>query len=408
MKEDALLHFRAALMDKLDITRELSDEEIIAAIDELILGKHADYPLTLREKVRLRDELFCSVRKLDVLQELIDDDTVTEIMVNGPDSIFIERGGKITKLDKSFTSLEKLEDVIQQIVGKCNRVVNESTPIVDARLAGGERVSAVVPPVALDGPILTIRRFPVKPVTMERLIAWGSITEECASFLKRLVEEGYSIVIGGGTGSGKTTFLNALSEFIPGDERIITIEDNAELKIQGIPNLVRLEAKTANTEGGKNVTIRDLIRAALRMRPDRVIVGECRGAEALDMLQAMNTGHDGSLGTLHANSCRDMLIRLETMVLMGETLPLSAIRRQIAAGVDVLVHLGRMRDKSRKLLEISEIVGMEDGEIRLNTLFYRNDEGVLEKCGELYDRKNKRGIRVKKPDERTGLSKTEL
>ena len=408
MKEDALLHFRAALMDKLDITRELSDEEIIAAIDELILGRHADYPLTLREKVRLRDELFCSVRKLDVLQELIDDDTVTEIMVNGPDSIFIERGGKITKLDKSFTSLEKLEDVIQQIVGKCNRVVNESTPIVDARLSGGERVNAVVPPVALDGPILTIRRFPVKPVTMERLIAWGSITEECASFLKKLVEEGYSIVIGGGTGSGKTTFLNALSEFIPGDERIITIEDNAELKIQGIPNLVRLEAKTANTEGGKNVTIRDLIRAALRMRPDRVIVGECRGAEALDMLQAMNTGHDGSLGTLHANSCRDMLIRLETMVLMGETLPLSAIRRQIAAGVDVLVHLGRMRDKSRKLLEISEIVGMEDGEIRLNTLFYRNDEGVLEKCGELYDRKNKRGIRVKKPDERTGLSKTEL
>ncbi|MBP3901257.1 MAG: CpaF family protein [Blautia sp.] len=365
------------LLQKLDITKELSDREILEAIDALILIDNKDYPLTLRQKVQLREELFSSVRKLDVLQDMLDDDSITEIMVNGPDSIFIERDGKIRKLDKSFTSREKLEDVIQQIVGKCNRIVNESVPIVDARLDGGARVNAVVPPVALNGPVLTIRRFPDRPITMDRLIAWGSITEECSEFLKMLVEAGYSIVIGGGTGSGKTTFLGALSEYIPKDERLITIEDNAELKIQGIANLVRLEAKNANSEGRQEVTIRELIRTALRMRPDRIIVGECRGAEALDMLQAMNTGHDGSLGTIHANSCTDMLIRLETMVLMGANLPLEAIRRQIASGVDILVHLGRMKDKSRKVLEISEVIGMEDREIVTKTLFRRNREGIL-------------------------------
>ena len=383
---ETTLHFRSALMEKLDIARELSDEEILEAIDELMLADTSEIPLTLRDKVSLRDELFCSVRKLDVLQELIDDDTVTEIMVNGPDSIFIERDGQITRLDKSFTSLEKLEDVIQQIAGRCNRVINESVPIVDARLQGGERVNAVIPPVALDGPVLTIRRFPDQPVTMDRLIAWGSITEECASFLEKLVASGYSIVIGGGTGSGKTTFLGALSEYIPADQRVITIEDNAELRIQGIPNLVRLEAKNANSEGNREITIRDLIRTALRMRPDRIIVGEVRGAEALDMLQAMNTGHSGSLGTAHANSCPDMLTRLETMVLMGEKLPLEAIRRQIASGIDVLVHLSRMKDRTRKLMEITEIIGMEDGEIVLNPLFQRGADGVLRKVSEMQHR----------------------
>ena len=369
METVPLREFREMLLQKLDITKELSDREILEAIDALILIDNKDYPLTLRQKVQLREELFSSVRKLDVLQDMLDDDSITEIMVNGPDSIFIERDGKIRKLDKS--------DVIQQIVGKCNRIVNESVPIVDARLDGGARVNAVVPPVALNGPVLTIRRFPDRPITMDRLIAWGSITEECSEFLKMLVEAGYSIVIGGGTGSGKTTFLGALSEYIPKDERLITIEDNAELKIQGIANLVRLEAKNANSEGRQEVTIRELIRTALRMRPDRIIVGECRGAEALDMLQAMNTGHDGSLGTIHANSCTDMLIRLETMVLMGANLPLEAIRRQIASGVDILVHLGRMKDKSRKVLEISEVIGMENREIVTKTLFRRNREGIL-------------------------------
>ncbi len=383
METVPLREFREMLLQKLDITKELTDGEILEAIDTLILIDNKDYPLTLRQKVRLREELFSSVRKLDVLQDMLDDDSITEIMVNGPDSIFIERDGKIRKHDKSFTSREKLEDVIQQIVGKCNRIVNESVPIVDARLEGGARVNAVVPPVALNGPVLTIRRFPDRPITMDRLIAWGSITEECADFMKSLVEAGYSIVIGGGTGSGKTTFLGALSEYIPKDERLITIEDNAELKIQGIDNLIRLEAKNANSEGRQEVTIRELIRTALRMRPDRIIVGECRGAEALDMLQAMNTGHDGSLGTLHANSCVDMLLRLETMVLMGANLPLEAIRRQIASGVDVLVHLARMRDKTRKVLEISEVIGMDRGEIVTRTLFRRNKEGILMRTADL-------------------------
>ncbi len=388
MNTNALLHFRGELMEKLDIARELSDEEIREAIDAVMLGDKNSFPLTLRDRTRLREELFCSVRKLDVLQELIDDDSVTEIMVNGPDSIFIERDGKVKKHDRSFTSLEKLEDVIQQIVGRCNRVVNESAPIVDARLAGGARVNAVVPPASIDGPVLTIRRFSEKPVTMERLIAWDSITEECASSLEEMVKDRFSIVIGGGTGSGKTTFLGALSGFIPEDERIITIEDNAELRIQGIPNLVRLEAKSANTEGGREITIRDLIRTALRMRPDRIIVGECRGPEALDMLQAMNTGHAGSLGTAHANSCPDMLIRLETMVLMGASLPLEAIRRQIASGVDILVHLGRMKDKSRKVIEVAEITGMCGGEVELRTLFQRGEDGKLIKCGDPVKRRD--------------------
>ena len=378
MNKEVFQTLRRGLMDRLDLARELSDQEILDEIDQLILSGTPEVCLSLKEKVELRQELFHSVRKLDVLQELIEDETVTEIMVNGPDAIFVERKGKLKKWDKCFTSREKLEDVIQQIVGRCNRVVNEAMPIADARLENGARVNAVIQPVALNGPILTIRRFPDTPVTMEKLISLGSLPRECAEFLAVLVKARYSMVIGGGTGSGKTTFLGALSEYIPSDERIITIEDNAELKIQGIPNLVQLEAKMANVEGASSITIRDLIKAALRMRPDRIVVGEVRGGEAVDMLQALNTGHEGSLSTAHANSARDMLSRLETMTLMGVELPLEAIRRQIASGVDILIHLGRMRDKSRKVLEITEVCGFEDHEIRTRTLYrWKEGEGLI-------------------------------
>ena len=374
MNSDCFRVLRQRLMEKLDLARELSDEEILEEIDDLLLNGTQEEALSLREKIALRQELFYSVRKLDVLQELIDDNTVTEIMVNGPDHIFVERAGKLRKWEKGFTSREKLEDVIQQIVGRCNRVINESMPICDARLENGARVNAVIRPVALEGPILTIRRFPDTPITMEKLIALGSLPLECAQFLATLVKARYSMVIGGGTGSGKTTFLGALSNYIPKDERLITIEDNAELKIQGVQNLVRLEAKMANVDGGTSITIRDLIKTALRMRPDRIVVGEVRGGEAVDMLQALNTGHEGSLSTAHANSAEDMLSRLETMTLMGVDLPLEAIRRQIASGVDILVHLGRMRDKSRKVLEITEVCGFENHEIKTRTL-YRWQEG---------------------------------
>ena len=383
MNKETFRMLRQMLMEELDLSRELSDKEILDVIDELILNQMQEVRLALKEKVQLRQELFYSVRKLDVLQELIEDESVTEIMVNGPDAIFVERAGKLARWDKVFTSREKLEDVIQQIVGRCNRVVNESSPIVDARLENGARVNAVVYPVALNGPILTIRRFPDDPITMEKLISLGSITRECADFLKKLVQARYSMVIGGGTGSGKTTFLGAVAEYIPKDERLITIEDNAELKIRGIDNLVCLEAKMANMAGAASVTIRDLIKSALRMRPDRIIVGEVRGGEAVDMLQSLNTGHDGSLSTLHANSSRDMLSRIETMTLMGIDLPLEAIRRQIASGVDILVHLGRMRDKSRKLLEITEVCGFENGEIQTHPLYQWKEKNGLVKAGEL-------------------------
>lgn len=386
MNRDLFQEIRKDLMELLDLSRELTDQEILNTIDDVILNRRIEYRLSLKEKLELRQALFYSVRKLDVLQELIEDESVTEIMVNGPNAIFIERAGKLMRWNKSFTSGEKLEDVIQQIVGRCNRVVNESMPIVDARLENGARVNAVIRPVALNGPILTIRRFPDQPITMEKLITIGSLTEECADFLKALVQARYSMVIGGGTGSGKTTFLGALSEFIPKDERVITIEDNAELKIQGIENLVRLEAKMANMEGGVSVSIRDLIKSALRMRPDRIVVGEVRGGEAVDMLQALNTGHDGSLSTAHANSARDMLSRLETMTLMGVDLPLEAIRRQIASGVDILIHLGRMRDKSRKVVEISEVMGFENNEITLSTLYEWVEGAGLVKVQPLFHR----------------------
>lgn len=386
MNRETFQAIRDLLMEKLDMSREMTDREILDEIDQLILNRMRDSYISLNEKLQLRQELFYSVRKLDVLQELIEDETVTEIMVNGPDAIFVERGGRLGKWDKSFTSREKLEDVIQQIAGRCNRVINESMPIVDARLENGARVNAVISPVALNGPILTIRRFPDTPITMDRLIALGSLTCECARFLKALVRARYSIVIGGGTGSGKTTFLGALSDYIPEDERIITIEDNAELKIQGVENLVRLEAKMANMEGAVSVSIRDLIKTALRMRPDRIVVGEVRGGEAVDMLQALNTGHEGSLSTAHANSARDMLSRLETMTLMGVDLPLEAIRRQIASGVDILIHLGRMRDKTRKVLEITEVCGYEKNEIITRTLFRREEDLELVQVSKLLNR----------------------
>ncbi len=394
MNEQQLKILREELMECLDTEEELSDQEVQKEIDELLMKRKGTWYLSMKDCVALRRELFDSVRRLDVLQELLEDETVTEIMVNGPDSIFVEREGKIRNYERTFSSREKLMDVIQQIAGRCNRIINESSPVVDARLPDGARVNAVVSPVALDGPVLTIRRFPKDPITMDRLIGMGSITEECVEFLRKLVTARYSILIGGGTGSGKTTFLGALAQYIPKDERIITIEDNAELKIRGIDNLVRLEAKQANLEGGREVSIRDLIRTSLRMRPDRIIVGEVRGAEAVDMLQALNTGHEGSLGTAHANSSLDMLSRLEMMVLMGMSLPLPAIRSQIASGIDILVHLGRMPDGTRKVMEISEVLGYREGEIQLGILYERR-EGILRKKEELHHQEKLQRIGIR-------------
>lgn len=369
---------REMVLKRLDFSRQMSDEEIKEIIDELIIAHSKEYMIGLRDRGRLRQELFYSIRKLDILQELIDDSDVTEIMVNGTDEIFIEKSGQIMGYGMGFESREKLEDVIQRIAAGCNRTVNEASPIVDARLENGSRVNVVLSPVALNGPILTIRRFPDKPIGMKDLIGWGSITEEAASFLSKLVRAKYNIFISGGTGSGKTTFLNALSAFIPKDERIITIEDNAELQIQNIPNLVRMETRNANVEGCKAIGIRDLIKTSLRMRPDRIVVGEVRGGEAIDMMQCLNTGHDGSMSTGHANSSGDMLSRLETMILMGMELPLAAIRQQIASGLDIVVHLGRLRDKSRKVLEIAEIDGMEEGGIKMRPLYEFVEEGEEE------------------------------
>lgn len=366
---------KAEVYKKIDLSREVEDEEIEEIIDECILRKSRSVYLSLPEKNRLKQELFYSIRKLDILQELVDDSGVTEIMVNGTDSIFIERAGALTRWEYHFDSREKLLDVIQQIVAKSNRVVNEASPIVDARLENGARVNVVLDPVALNGPILTIRRFPDHPILMQSLISFGAVSSEAAEFLKLLVMAGYNIFISGGTGSGKTTFLNALSDFIPKDQRVITIEDSAELQLQGVSNLVRMETRNANVEGCQQITIRDLIKSSLRMRPDRIIVGEVRDSAAVDLLSAMMTGHDGSLSTGHANSAADMLSRLEMMVLMGMELPLTAIRRQIASAVDVIVHLGRMRDKSRKVLEISELIGYKEGEIKMNTLFCFEETG---------------------------------
>ncbi len=375
---------RAQILPKIDLTRDVEDEEIDEIIEELILSRSREGFLSLEERLSLRQELFDSIRKKGIIQPLIDDPEVTEIMVNGTGPIFIERAGALYEWDKRFENEAALSDVIQQIAAQSNRVVNEGSPIVDARLENGSRVNVVMNPVALNGPILTIRRFPDKAITMEDLISFGAITPEGADFLKKLVISGYNIFISGGTGSGKTTFLNALSNFIPSSERIVTIEDAAELQIQGIPNLVRLETRNANIEGCRAITMRDLIKTSLRMRPDRIIVGEIRDGAAIDFLQAANTGHDGSLSTGHANSAADMLSRMETMVLMGIELPLPAIRRQIASAVDLIVHLGRLRDKSRKVLEITEVTGYRNQEIELSVLF-RFDGKRLRKTGTLKD-----------------------
>lgn len=380
------------LLESIDYSRENSDEEIRELIDEMLVREGREKPLSLSERSRLRRELFHAVRKLDVLQELVDDPQITEIMINGPNKIFIEQNGRLMESELRFDSEEKLQNVIQQIVSDCNRTVNEASPIVDARLANGARVNVVLNPVALNGPIVTIRRFPDKPITMEDLVSFGSITEEACEWLSRLVRAKYNIFISGGTGSGKTTFLNALSNYIPGEERIITIEDSAELQIRNIRNLVRMETRNANVEGCREITIRDLIKTSLRMRPDRIIVGEVRGGEAFDMMQCLNTGHDGSMSTGHANSSRDMLSRLENMILMGIEIPLEAIRQQIASGIDIIVHLGRLRDKTRKVLEIVEVRGFEKGEIVLSPLYRFEEEGetgggkilgTLQKKGEL-------------------------
>lgn len=372
--EEVFETLRKEILKELEFSGDISDERLEEIIAQKLSKYSREHYISLERKVLLGKELLHSMRKLDILQDLIDDESVTEIMVNGYKTIFIEKDGALFKTQKEFASNQRYSDIIQQIVAGCNRAVNDSSPIVDARLSGGSRVNIVLNPIAINGPIMTIRRFPDSPFTMKQLIGIGSITEEAAEFLKAAVRAGYNIIVAGGTGSGKTTFLNALSAYIPPDERIITIEDSAELQIQGIENLVRLETKNANVEGCTPITIRDLIKTSLRMRPDRIIVGEVRGAEAMDMIcSAMNCGHDGSMSTVHANSAKDTIGRLETMILMAVDLPVNAIRRQICSGVDIIVHLGRMRDKSRKVLEISELDRYENGEIVFNNL-YRFEE----------------------------------
>lgn len=383
--EEIFEKLRSDIMAALDLSREQNDEEIYRFIETEVEEYSQNNLLTLKEREQLEHLLFNSLRKYDAIQELLEDADVTEIMINGASHIFYEKKGKLFQAQTHFSSEQKLSDVIQQMAGNSNRMVNEASPIVDTRLADGSRVNIVLSPISIDGAAVSIRKFPKTPILMEDLIRIGSITEEAAAFLKVLVAVGYNIFISGGTGSGKTTFLNALSQYIPREERIITIEDSAELRLVDKPNLVRLETRNQMFDGVKPITIRDLIRTALRMRPERIVVGECRGEEALDMLQAMNTGHDGSLSTGHANSCRDMLSRLETMVLMGMELPLAAIRSQIASGLDILVHLGRMRDKSRKVLAITEVIGMQDGEIVLKDLYryVEKSPDVEMACGKL-------------------------
>lgn len=351
------------------MSQEIIDEKVLELIDRSLL-EHPDIGyVSLEGRIRLRKELFNAVRRMDVLSDLLEDDSITEIMINGYDQIFVEKDGRIQSFSQSFESEDRLASIIQQIVAGCNRLVNEAVPIVDARLPDGSRVNVVLPPVALDGPTMTIRKFPKEKMTMERLIELGALDEKAAGFLKLLVKARYNIFVSGGTGAGKTTFLNALSDYIPKTERIITIEDSAELQLRDVENLVRMETRNSNVEGENAITIRDLIKASLRMRPDRVIVGEVRDSAAIDMLTAMNTGHDGSLSTGHANSAYDMITRLESMVLMGIELPMEAVRRQIASAVDIIIHLGRLRDGSRKVTEICEVTGIENGQVQLTSLY---------------------------------------
>jgi pilus assembly protein CpaF len=381
LKQELFHDLKKEIKDSLDLSHEVSDEQLLGRIEETIFRIASDYGWTSTDMLAGVKRIFDSFRGLDILQPLIDDPTVTEIMVNGHTCIFFERLGSVERYPYELESAEKLEDLIQMIVSKVNRIVNQATPIVDARLKDGSRVNIVLPPASLSGPTLTIRKLPAKPLEMQDLIRMESISAEAAEMLKMMVECGFNLFIGGGTGSGKTTFLNALSAWIPEHERVITIEDSAELQIQSVPNLVRMETRNANTEGKGAISMRELIRSSLRMRPNRIIVGEVRGAEALDMLAAMNTGHDGSLSTGHANTSIDMLSRLETMVLSAAPLPIEVIRKQIASALDVIVHISRMRDRTRKVTEIHQVVGLKDGEVQLQPLF------VFEESGETPDGK---------------------
>jgi pilus assembly protein CpaF len=389
MNEEMFRQLRSDIRESLDVTSAVGNRELTAHIERITFERESLRHLTAQEKHELVRRLFDSFRGLDILQPLVDNPAITEIMINSHSEIFIEEEGQIRRLPLAFESAGRLEDIIQSVVSGVNRVVNESSPIVDARLKDGSRVNIVLPPVALKGPAMTIRKFPESPMTIDDLIGRGALSREAAELLQILVAAKYNIFISGGTGSGKTTFLNALSQFIPPQERVITIEDSAELQIVTVPNLISLETRNVNTEGKGEITIRDLIRSSLRMRPNRIVVGEVRGAECLDMLQAMNTGHDGSLSTGHSNSARDMLGRLETMVLSGADLPVAVVRQQIGSAIDIFIHLSRLRDNSRRVMEICEVSGMKDGEVQLNPLYvFRETEelngriqGGLLPCG---------------------------
>lgn len=392
IEEEVIAYVKSYITENLPLSN-MSDEELMDAVEELVGNYFANTYISLQQRAGIVRQIFSSIRGLGLLDSIISDDDITEVMINGPDNIFIEKNGKLSKLKETFESERRLEDIIQRIVGSAGREVNQANPIVDTRLADGSRVNVVLPPIALCGPTVTIRKFSKEPMTIAKLIQYGSITQDIADVLELMVKAKFNIFICGGTGSGKTTFLNALSNYIPKDERVITIEDSAELQIEGVDNLVSLETRNANTSGSGAITIRDLIKSSLRMRPERIVVGEVRGGEALDMLQAMNTGHDGSLSTGHANSTRDMLSRLETMVLQGaDGLPLEAIRQQIASALDIIIHLSRLRDHSRKTMEITEVVGYENGKIILNPLyvFEEDENSTLDKVsGTLKRTKNK-------------------
>lgn len=379
MSKSEIEQLRGLVIERVDMSREPDDSELHEIIDSVI-EKNQDYRyMSIKKRQIIHKKIYSSIGGLGIIEELLEEPDITEIMINGPNNIFVEKKGRINKIDERFESENRLNDIIQQIVAKTNRRVNESNPIVDTRLEDGSRVNVILPPIALEGPIVTIRKFSKRGITIDDMISWGTISKEAADFLKMAVMAGYNIFVSGGTGSGKTTFLNVLSNFIPKDERIVTIEDSAELKLDSVDNIVRMETRQANSQGENVISIRDLIKASLRVRPDRIIVGEVRGGETLDMLQAMNTGHDGSMSTGHGNSPSDMMTRLETMVLMGIDMPLAAIRAQIATAIDIVIHLGRMRDKTRKVLEINEVIGIRNGQIELNRLYVFKEEPESDK-----------------------------
>lgn len=384
-RDETWKEIKAVILEELNLFEEVADEQVLEVIDRVLKTSRLCRNISLNRRCALRLELFHSIRRLDVLEELLEDETVTEIMINGEKGVFLEREGRLETFSGGKIPKERLEELVVRITGMSNRMINEASPLTDARLGDGSRVHVAVSPVALEGPVITIRKFPKRAIRLEDLLEKKSLDLEVAEFLKRAVQAKYNIFVSGSTGSGKTTLLNVLSDFIPKNERIITIEDTAELQIRNVPNLVRLEARNSVVEGCKEITIRDLLRASLRMRPDRLVIGEVRGSETVDMLQAFCTGHAGSLSTGHGNSTKDMLYRLETMVLMGMDIPALAVRRQLASGIDLMVHLGRLRDKRRVLLEISEITGCEDGEIAINPLYTFQEKGMDEKGNVLGD-----------------------